>query len=445
MCNIFLLSRQHNSGAHGDRQIAQVNIYYMRENTPKGSYGPPADPEKLVFARWKCLAMSYQHLLSPPAATSPSAAGAPGTTQQPVQTQDAHAPLNDTAHTSQPVMPVSQDPAKKLIPEASSTSPTDSAQGPLPQPSSQPLPLQHRPGAVQQARPQQPGGSWQQRQQQQQQQQPYYPRPPPYPQPYPQQQAPGQGRPQQPFRGHGVPRPVVPQRPPTGQQASPASQGTTQPSSEANAALQPTPEAQSGDASAKPAAVLRPQPSGDIAAHQQDAKPEQQQGPAAPSEIIATEHTPASPSSQADLLASDGLIEVLPIEKDEGQAEQQQEATEQTDGQSSQHSISIPDDVIQVLPLQQEGSQAAEQQGSKDHQPDVQQPSQLSETPAPDHGSQRPPVGEVAASSVHEGQATGTGPLASAGDQGSVAPLENTGMDAKGSGEGPAVFERNAQ
>lgn len=150
-----------------------------------------------------------------------------------------------------------------------------------------------------------------------------------------------------------------------------------------------------------------------------------------PTEDIATEHTPASAPSQADLRVSDGLIQVLPIQQDKGQggqAEQQPQAQEEADGQSSQHSTSIPDDVIQALPLQQEDSQAAGQQGSKYHQAEEQQSPQVSEIPAPDYGSRRPPVGEQA----------------SAGDQGSFAPLGTTGMDA-GNSEESAVFEQSAQ
>lgn len=31
-----------------------VSIYYMREVTPKGHYGPRGQPERLVWARWEC-------------------------------------------------------------------------------------------------------------------------------------------------------------------------------------------------------------------------------------------------------------------------------------------------------------------------------------------------------------------------------------------------------
>lgn len=31
-----------------------VSIYYMREVTPKGHYGPRGHPERLVWARWEC-------------------------------------------------------------------------------------------------------------------------------------------------------------------------------------------------------------------------------------------------------------------------------------------------------------------------------------------------------------------------------------------------------
>lgn len=46
---------QYNRRAPKDKRLAQLSINYMLEQTPKGEYGPPAAPQRLVFTNWNCV------------------------------------------------------------------------------------------------------------------------------------------------------------------------------------------------------------------------------------------------------------------------------------------------------------------------------------------------------------------------------------------------------
>jgi hypothetical protein len=49
------ICEKYNRKAPASKRLAQLSINYMMEQTPKGEYGPPAAPQRLVFTNWDCV------------------------------------------------------------------------------------------------------------------------------------------------------------------------------------------------------------------------------------------------------------------------------------------------------------------------------------------------------------------------------------------------------